>query len=498
MKLQQQKSFSGLAITLFLFPLLSFPAFASSDVSLMERIERLEKVIEDQQKLLESQQQVLDSLKAELTQQKEAERVSLQQHEQEIDNLKNSIEEEDSPLLVASRKPKLFNVMGRVQFRYQAINDNGDDLSTVTNQNSFDDTSNDGFQIRRTRLQFFGDVNDRWGWHIQISADGDVNEDKVDPDIPDYKLVKDDVGVKLQDAFIRYRLNPYFNITFGQFKSRFSPSYLTTGPYLPLCERPLVVDKLGRKREIGISVEAETGGTWDGRGYYGKPPENVFYYALGIYNGNTFNRMRNDNENMMYSAMVMVRPFRWLDLGASYAYDEVGTDEETTVLGDPELATFMVEEDGGINWREYYAYRGKNRNVGDKLDLWDLNCALDFGRCHLQYEYISQDGSNTHRAYGFGIQGQLDVMDWLNMIPVLQQWTLWEAVKNVQLTWRYDEFDPNVKIDNSFDSQWYTVGCNLFIHDPHVKWQINYTYRDEMHGAEVDNNILYSHFQLLF
>ena len=65
--------------------------------------------------------------------------------------------------------------------------------------------------------------------------------------------------------------------------------------------------------------------------------------------------MRNDNENMMYSAMIMVRPFSWLHLGVSYAYDELGTDEETTILGDPELERFLTQENGRINWEEYYA-----------------------------------------------------------------------------------------------------------------------------------------------
>jgi hypothetical protein len=499
MKLPHLKPSLAPVIVLFFSSVLCVPAFASSAVSLTERIERLETAIKEQQELLESQQILLESLKDELVSQKASAIKTLEERDQEIKTLRERIDEEfGTTPTIAVRDPKAFNIEGRVQVRYQAIDDNGDDLSVVTNQNCFDDSSEDGFAVRRMRLQFFGHVTDRWYWHVQISGDGDANEDKVDPDIPDYELVKDGVGIKLQDAFIKYRLNPHFNITFGQFKSRFSPSYLTTGPYLPLCERPLVIDKLARKREIGISIESATGGVWDGRGYYEKPTKRPFYYALGIYNGNTFNRMRNDNENMMYSAMVMINPFKGFRLGASYAYDEKGTDEETTILGDPELETFFVEEDGRVNWEEYYAYPGRDGTVGEDLDLWDVNCALDFGNLHLQYEYISQDGSHSHRAYGFGIEGQLDLIDWLNAMPFLKDWTLWETVRNVQLTWRYDEFDPNVKIKNSFDSQWYTVGCNLFIHDPHVKWQINYTHRDEMHGEEVDNNIFYSHFQLLF
>ncbi|MDY6863429.1 MAG: porin [Thermodesulfobacteriota bacterium] len=468
--------------------------FASdnSKDSLLLRIERLEEVINKQQELLES-------LKCELNEQKEMDEKAKLEQRKEIGELKAKIENEESDVsIIALRKPKKFKVTGRVQFRYQAINDNNDDLSIVTGQKPFDSFGNDGFSIRRMRLNFFGEINERWGWHVQISGDGQDNEDNISSDTPDYRLIKDDVGIKLQDALISYHLNPYFNIVFGQFKCRFSPSYLTSGPSLPLCERPLVIDKLARTREIGISIESKTEGTWDGRDYYKKPSETPFYYALGIYNGNKFNRMRNDNENMMYTAMIMLRPLHGFRLGASYAYDEIGTEYETTVLGDPELAKFLVSEGGRIKWEEYYAYKGKNRKIGDKLDIWDVNCALDLGRLHLQFEYISQDGNSTSRAYGYGLQGQFDVIDLLNSLKILRNWSLWEAVKGVQIVFRYDEFDPNTDMDNSFDSRWYTAGWNFFIHDPHLKWQLNYTKRNEMHGKEMDNDILYSHFQLLF
>ena len=63
MKLKQLKLFLGIIIALLLSCVLCLPALAASDVSLTERIERLEKAIQDQQELLESQQILLESLK---------------------------------------------------------------------------------------------------------------------------------------------------------------------------------------------------------------------------------------------------------------------------------------------------------------------------------------------------------------------------------------------------------------------------------------------------
>jgi hypothetical protein len=376
--------------------------------------------------------------------------------------------EEEEVVVKAARQPKAVNFKGRVQVRYTSV-ENGD-LNKVVSQKPFDDSEFDGFVIRRVRLRWFGDVTDQWKYHVQISADGDHNDDKLDPAMPDYELKKTDVGVMLQDAYFTYDLHPYFNVTAGQFKSRFSPSYLVAGPVLPLCERPLVIDKLARRREIGISLESALEGQLDGRGPTAKLYDKPIFYALGLYNGNGFNKMRNDNENFMTTAMLVWRPWSLINFGISYAYDQVGYDDETTVLGNAELS-----EDG-----DFYVFPVKDHAVAKNLNIWDFNSALDAGPVHLQVEYVRQDGSGVDRAYGYGIQGQFDLLD------------------NFQITARYDEFDPNVEEDNTFDSRWYTLGYNWFLHGQDIKWQLNYTFREEMHGEDVDNDALITHFQVLF
>jgi len=368
----------------------------------------------------------------------------------------------------ASRKPKRINFKGRVQPRFTAIEDG--DLNKVTSQKPFDESEFDGFSLRRVRLRWFGDVSDEWKYHVQVSVDGDHNADRLDPAIPDYELKKNDVGLMLQDAYITYDGHPYFNVTAGQFKSRFSPSYLVAGPVLPLCERPLVIDKLARRREIGVSIESAKTGELDGRGHGAKVHDKPIYYAVGLYNGNGMNRMRNDNEEFMPMGMLVVRPSPHINFGASYAYDKVGYDYETTVLGKAQLS-----EDG-----EYYVFPVAEHKVAQDLHIWDVNSAFDAGPVHIQAEYVQQDGPDVDRAYGYGIQGQVDLSDFF------------------QLTARYDEFDPNVEVDNSFDSRWYTLGYNWFIRGQDIKWQLNYSFREEMHGEEVDNDVLVTHFQLLF
>ncbi|NVM23916.1 MAG: porin [Desulfobacterales bacterium] len=372
----------------------------------------------------------------------------------------------DEVLVKAARRPKSVNFKGRVQARFTSLQ-NGD-LSKVTSHKSFDKSENEGFCIRRVRLRWFGEVVDHWKYHVQVSVDGDHNADKTDPATPDYKLAKDEVGLKLQDAYFTYSKYPGFNVTVGQFKSRFSPSYLTSGPALPLCERPLVIDKLARRREIGISIESAKKGQFDGRGH-GRVYDKPIYYAVGLYNGNGMNKMRNDNEQFMPMAMLVVRPWKHINFGASYAHDDLSYDYETTVLGKAKV---------DINGN--YVFDVKDGKLDKNVDIFDVNTALDAGPLHVQAEYVQQEGDDNARAYGYGVQAQVDMSD------------------DFQLTCRYDEFDPNVDVDNSLDSRWYTLGFNWFLHGQNVKWQVNYTLREEMHGDDVDNDALVTHFQVLF
>ena len=382
-------------------------------------------------------------------------------------------QETDKFVVKAARKPKSVNFMGRVQARYTYI-ENGD-LDNVTYQKAFDRSEFDGFCIRRVRLRWFGNVTDRWKYHVQISADGQENADKLDPATPDYELKKDNISLMLQDAYFTYDHNPYLNVLVGQYKTRFSPSYLTRGPNLPLCERSLVIDQVGPPtRDIGITVESKKGSySFDGREHGRLIYERPVYYAVGLYNGNGKNHMRNDNENLMATAMLILRPAKYINFGVSYGYNHIAYDSTTSVIGKAKKVDvggtyyYMFDvDDGGV--------------VGKRMHYWDFNSALDVGPVHIQAEYIQQHGHGFKRAYGYGIQGQYDLTD------------------NFQLTARYDELDPNVDVDNSFDSRWYTVGWNWFIHGQDIKWQVNYTVRKEMHGYHEDNDILVTHFQVLF
>lgn len=385
----------------------------------------------------------------------------------------------EETVVKAYRKTKSFGIAGRVQFRYTHM-ENDDDHDKVTSQKVYDTPEFDGFCLRRVRLRVQGNITDDWSYHVQFSYDGAENADaEIDPREPDYELKKNDIGFKLQDAEINYRIHPYLNIHMGQYKTRFTNSYLTRGPNLPLCERPLIIDQITpHTRDIGISIESEKGGySFDGREHGMPIYDKLIYYAVGVYNGNGMNHMANDNEQYMYMGMLLVRPSKYFNFGASYARNRESYKYDK-VFGDPEIVP--------IDGTDYYVYEVEDGDPVEDVDYWDFNAALDIGRVHVQAEYIRRDanprpgGIDDYVDFGYGIQGQVDIFD------------------NFQLTCRYDWLDLDDNVDSSKDSEWYTVGYNWFIYGQKVKWQLNYTFREEMHGEDVDNDVLITHFQLLF
>ncbi|MCK5508055.1 MAG: hypothetical protein KAI50_06005, partial [Desulfobacterales bacterium] len=102
-------------------------------------------------------------------------------------------QEKDKFVVKTARKPKSINFKGRVQARYTYM-ENGD-LGNVTNQNAFDESEFNAFNIRRVRLRWYGEIIDKLKYHVQVSVDGDSNADNSK---------KDDVGLKLQDAYFTY------------------------------------------------------------------------------------------------------------------------------------------------------------------------------------------------------------------------------------------------------------------------------------------------------
>ncbi|MDP2938675.1 MAG: porin, partial [Candidatus Omnitrophota bacterium] len=76
-----------------------------------------------------------------------------------------------------------------------------------------DKSKNDAFDIRRARLDLRGDITERWDYRTQVDFGGGTTSSTTG--VQSY-------SVKLLDAIIGYKVNPYLKLSIGQQKIPFS------------------------------------------------------------------------------------------------------------------------------------------------------------------------------------------------------------------------------------------------------------------------------------
>lgn len=124
------------------------------------------------------------------------------------------------------------NVGGQIQFRYN-MNFRDDDSA------GDDDDFTHGFQTRRTKLEFWGNViNPNLHYKIQGAFDRDEGG-----------------GFGLEDAWVAYDFNENVTLTWGQFKSPFLREELVSSKYQLAADRSVVNEVFNQDRSQGIQLE---------------------------------------------------------------------------------------------------------------------------------------------------------------------------------------------------------------------------------------------------
>jgi len=110
--------------------------------------------------------------------------------------------------------------------------------------------------------------------------------------------------VSLRDAYIRWTRGD-FSVTAGQYKTPFSPEYITSITQIETADRSTVVDSLATKRDIGVM------------GQY------TYHTYLtvqgGIFNGEGQNRIVNVDSSSLVVGRVAVRPLALVTIGGNVA-----------------------------------------------------------------------------------------------------------------------------------------------------------------------------------
>ncbi len=343
---------------------------------------------------------------------------------------------QDKFSVVASKQLK---IKGYTQVRFQSS-----EVATPTTVGSL--TSADGFDIRRARLDFSGNLSKEIDYDLQLEFGGGNGTA---------------TNGKVIDAIIGYSFGPALKITTGEFKIPFSQENLASDSSPVTVNRSLVVeglvargtDVIGNQngRDIGIQVSGSL---------FPKDEDNTAYwlnYAVAAVNGQGINAGDGNKDKDIVSRAV-IYPIPGLSIGASFynGFDKL-TVAQTPVVVTPAGLTGQTRNRTGYEF------------------------AYVFDQFHLQGEYIQGTDNLTNRAGWYVQTGYF-------FLP-----------KQLQVVLKYDTYNTNTAAVNTAATSTIksvsTAGINWFI-NKQALLQLNYEIKDEL--PVVANNVLSAQFTVGF
>jgi hypothetical protein len=133
---------------------------------------------------------------------------------------------------------------------------------------------NNGFNISNMRIILAGELDEGFGYVFRTNV---VSSPAI------------------LDAKMHYRISPALTLDAGLFKSPFSAEFLIGAESIDFVNRSQVVTALAPGRQIGVQA----------RGWVS---QNVVSYAAGVFNGNSYARNNNDNDDFLYAGRLALYP----------------------------------------------------------------------------------------------------------------------------------------------------------------------------------------------
>src|SRR5438067_2875959 len=420
--------------------LMTAPRLGAQTASESERLQKLERAVEQLQKRNADLEQEVSSLKKQAASTVEvgARMKTKIMSEGKSYVEKAVVEEEKLPVYVQQRGPELKLVLGGF------IQANFEDGDVSAFEGRFGQTAlKDRFRLRRARVNLTGDFAEDFDFKIE----GDFGQGDG--------LNSNRTAFSATDIFVNWHQFPEAQVKVGQWKAPFGLEQLTPDTALFLAERSLPTGAITPDRQIGAQL-------------WGKPFTNIWpkqkdlltYYA-GIFNGNGRNVSVNDNNNFMYVGRLESTLFKskvWgqessLKLGADVlnSRDDAGTNISQglnlKVNADGSLSTFVLPG-------------------ADERTAWSVDAWLKLGPFDLIGEYLQEKvhprtvngvppGFDEFTTDGFYVTGGYF------LIP-----------KKLQAVVQWQHLNPGQKGNDGISS--IVGGLNYYIRGDDLKLMVNY------------------------
>jgi len=420
--------------------LLATPRLGAQTPSESERLQKLERAVDQLQKRNAELEQEVSSLKKQTASAAEvgAKMKTKVFYDGKSYVEKAVVEEEKLPVYVQQRGPELKLVLGGF------IQMNFEDGDVSAFEGRFGQTAlKDRFRLRRARINLTGDFAEQFDFKIE----GDFeNSDGISSSRTAFEGT---------DIFVNWHQFPEAQVKAGQWKAPFGLEQLTPDTSLYIIERSLPTGAITPERQIGVQL-------------WGKPFASVWpdekdlltYYA-GVFNGNGRNTTVNDNNNFMYVGRLESTLFKakmwgqdsYLKLGADVlnSRDDKGTNISQTL-------NLLVNSDGSLS---PFVLPGADERTAWSVDAW-----LKLGPFDLIGEYL-EEYVNGRTVNGvppgfadFTTNGYYITAGYF-LIP-----------KKLQAAVQWQDLNPGQRGNDGIHS--ITGGLNYYIHGDDLKLMVDY------------------------
>src|SRR6266568_2821428 len=344
--------------------LLAAPRLGAQTPSESERLQKLERAVDQLQKRNAELEQEVSGLKKQAA---SAAEVGARMKTKIISDGKSYVEkavveEAKAPIYVQQAGSEIKLVLGGF------IQTNFEDGDVSAFEGRFGQTAlKDRFRLRRARIGMTGDFAENFDFKIE----GDFeNSDGTSP--------SNRTDFSGTDIWLNWHQFPAAQIKAGQYKAPFGLEQLTPDTALFIIERSLPTGAITPERQIGVEL-------------WGKPfttlwpaQKDLLTYYAGIFNGNGRNINNNDNNNFMYVGRLESTLFKdvfgkgsFLKLGADVlnSRDDKGTNISPSL-------NLLVNADGSLS---PFTLPGADERTAWSVDAW-----LKMGPFDLIGEYLQE------------------------------------------------------------------------------------------------------------
>ena len=411
---------------------------AAASASESDRLEKLERAVEQLQKRNAELETEVSSLKAKQT----AVVPEGKMKTKIISEGKTYVEkvvEEKLPLYVQQRGPELKLVLGG----FIQVNFEDGDVSAF--EGRFGQTAiKDRFRLRRARLNLTGDFAEQFDFKLE----GDFGQSDG--------TSGNRTAFSATDVWVNYHQFPAAQVKIGQYKAPFGLEQLTPDTSLLTIERTLPTGAITPDRQIGAEL-------------WGKPFTSIWpkqkdlltYYA-GIFNGNGRNITVNDNNNFMFVGRLELQPFK--DVFGKGSFLKLGGDvlnsRDEQGVNISQSSNLLVNSDGSLS--------PFTLPSADERTAWSVDAWLRMGPFDLIGEYLQE------HVEGRTVNGVPPAFSNFTTDGFYVTGAYYFIPKKLQAVVQWQYLNPGQRGNDGL----YSIlgGLNYYIYGDDIKFMVNYVH----------------------